>query len=101
MKATTEDMKWMEPKVNAIMEHVQQIDDIFEYFKATPHFLFEVVSNDFGGNPELIVSFWYETRHYNGKHVKFTYQPAFGTIESFINEIKAYMLDCVDGFINL
>lgn len=35
------------------------------------------------------------------KRKEFNYQPAFMTAKSFVNEVKAYMLDVLDGVANL
>lgn len=101
MKATKEDIQYLQPVVDEIMGEMDRINDIFDYFHATPYFLFEVESNPYGGNPELIVTFRYDTKMFPGKTVKFVYRPAFTTVQNFVNEIKSYMFDCVDAFVSL
>lgn len=82
-------------------EVIQQAEDIFEHFDARPRFDVVEIPNEYGGNSELRVTFTYTTPHYRGKEVTFAYNPASKTQDGFINEIKAYLLDCVDTFINL
>ena len=82
-------------------EVVQQAEDIFEHFHAKPVFDIVEIPNPYGGNSELHVGFYYTGRLYNGKTKQFVYRPASQTEHWFINEIRSYLLDCVDGFINL
>lgn len=82
-------------------EVVQQAEDIFEHFQAKPVFDIVEIPNEYGGNSELRVGFYYTGRLYNGKTKQFVYRPASQTEQGFINEIRSYLLDCVDGFINL
>jgi hypothetical protein len=80
---------------------VQQAEDIFEHFHAEPVFDIVEIPNSYGGNSELHVGFYYRGRLYNGKTKQFVYRPASQTEQGFINEIRSYLLDCVDGFINM
>lgn len=76
---------------------IQQAKDIFEHFGAEPVFNFEPDAIWLGS---FRVTFTYKTKYFNGKTKVFYYVPT-KTHDDFINEIKAYMLDCVDTFINL
>ena len=88
--------------VRKIQERIiPQAEDIFEHFYAKPDFTITEIPNELGGNSELHVSFRYHARYYDGKMKEFVYRPASQTQEAFINEIRAYLLDCVDGLINL
>ena len=80
---------------------IQQAEDIFEHFNAKPVFDIVEIPNESGGNSELHVGFYYQGRLYNGKMKQFVYRPAVQTEQGFINEIRSYLLDCVDGLINL
>ena len=80
-------------RVNGV---IQQAEDIFEHFGAEP--VFNLESETIW---DLRVTFTYKTKSFNGKVKVFNYNPASKTQDEFINEIKAYMLDCVDAFINL
>lgn len=86
-------------RINA--EVIQQAEDIFEHFNAVPRFEIKEVPNEFGGNSELHVTFWYLWRDMIGKLKTFVYRPATQTQDGFVNEIRSYLLDCVDTFINL
>lgn len=81
-------------------EIIQQAEDIFEYFGMVPSFSIVEVPNPCGGNSELHVTFKY-TGRYEGREEKFIYRPATQTQNGFLNEIKAYLLDCVDTFVNI
>lgn len=78
-------------------EVIPQIEDIFEHFDAEPVFGIEEDSIWLGS---FRVIFTYKTKSFNGKTKVFYYVPTKAH-DGFINEIKAYMLDCVDTFINL
>lgn len=80
---------------------VQQAKDIFEFFHAVPHFSIAEATNSHGGNPELFIIFSYTCKLYEGKTKKFVYRPASQTETGFIQEIRSYLLDCVDTFINM
>ena len=92
----------MHELINHIQSNVvQQAEDIFEHFNAVPHFSMVEIPNPCGGNSELHVGFYYTGRLYNGKTKQFVYRPASQTETGFIHEIRSYLLDCVDTFINL
>ena len=90
--------KTLDEKMTALID---QTEDIFEYFSVTPVFNVSVIENEYGGNPEVKVDFTYAAKHLNGKPKQFILRPAIQTGEAFINEIRAYMFDCVDAFVNL
>lgn len=92
----------MQELINRIQsEVVQQAEDIFEHFHAVPHFSMVEIPNPCGGNSELHVGFYYTGRLYEGKTKQFVYRPASQTETGFIQEIRSYLLDCVDTFINM
>lgn len=98
MKTAAERMK---PEIDAVMNQMDRINDVFEHFNATPKFIIDVKENPYGGNPTLKVTFWYEAKYYAGKQVVFIYRPTVETIDSFVNSILAYMFECVDTFVNI
>ena len=91
-------MSELQERLNAL---IGQAEDVFEHFQAKPVFEVKTINNPFGGNPETHVGFTYTTKHFNGKPKLFSYRPASQTVDEFINEIRAYMFDCVDAFVNL
>ena len=84
----------------AILGIKSQAGDIFEHFGAVPHFDAWVEQNEFGGNPSYFVELSIDWK-VPMKKVKFTYHLAAMTLKEFENEIKSYLYDCVDTFINL
>jgi len=80
---------------------IEQAEDIFEHFNAKPKFSITEIPNAYGGNPELHVDFSYSGRLYNGVQKTFVFKPTSQTEQGFVNEIRSYLLDCVDGFVNI
>lgn len=78
-------------------EIIQQAEDIFEHFGATP--IWEIV--EYPDINVVCVKFTYETPSFNGKAMLFQHFFGLETEDAFINRIKAYLLDCVDTFVNL
>lgn len=77
-----------------------QAEDIFDHFDAVPNFKIEDRTRP-GCNIELHVLFDYKARNYYGKHVDFEWQPCVESLQTFAARIKAYLLDCVDTFVNI
>ena len=92
-------MQELVKRINA--EVVQQAEDIFEHFHAVPRFEIKEIPNEYGGNPELHVTFWYLWHDMISRVVNFVHRPACQTQDEFVNEIRSYLLDCVDTFVNL
>ena len=91
----------MQQVINEFYGILDQIRDVFEHFNVEPIFSDEIIPNPYGGNPEYKVTFTYKAPHFEGREKVFTYHPAFTTVPGFIAEIRAYMFECVDAFVNL
>lgn len=57
--------------------------------------------NKFGGNPTRTVTFSMTGGEIPQKEKIFTWQMASQTEDDFVNEVKAYLLDVLDGLANL
>lgn len=91
----------MEKYVDELRFNIETVEEVFEAFDVVPVFDYEVIPNKFGGNPELKVTFTYKAKNYDGKVKEWIINPAFYTVERFINEIKAYMFMCVYTFVSI
>ena len=91
----------MKEYIAALDFEIETAEEVFEHFNTKPIFSYEVIENPYGGNPELKVVFTYTGRIYNGAVKEWKINPAFYSVDMFRNEIKAYMYDCVYGFISL
>ena len=76
-------------------------NDIAENFGGEINLSLYEIENKHGGNPEYKVDMTGSGKNYPLKDKTFVYRPALQTFESFINEIKAYMLDVLDCLNNV
>lgn len=90
----------LEQKISMIEE---QFDDILSH--AGDHgnmkLTYNYKENEFGGNPYIWVDLKANINSIPYKEKKFTYHMASQTEIGFINEIKAWLFDMLDGVANL
>lgn len=94
-------MNTVQDLINKLTLIEEITNDIAENFGGEISLSLHVEENKYGGNPEYIVDMTGNGKNYPLKDKTFIYKPALQTFESFINEIKAYMLDVLDCLNNL
>ena len=89
---------------NEIMGIKEQFKDIMYHMAGDYgdfNLVLEIVQNPFGGNPVPTVTFDYKYFDIAGKKVVFEQQLASQSEKDFVNEIKSYLFDCIDTFVNM
>lgn len=81
----------------------EQLYDILQHLSGDAEIKMdlEIEENPNGGNPTPVVTYSYRAAYVKGKEVQFRWALVSKTEDDFINEIKAYGLDCVDAVANL
>lgn len=90
----------MKDYISALKFEIETAEEVFEHWDMKPRFQWTVKENPYGGNPELIVKFDY-TGKIQGREKVFRISPASCSVEMFVNELKAYLYDCVYGFVSI
>ena len=80
---------------------IDQAEDVFDHFNATPIFEVKTIENPRDGTFSAHIEFTYKTKYFNGKPKLFSYNSSAQTVDNFINEIRSYLFDCIDAFVNL
>lgn len=94
------EMTKMKDYISALKFEIETAEEVFEHWDMKPRFKWTVKENPYGGNPELIVKFDY-TGKIQGREKVFRVNPASCSVEMFVNELKAYLYDCVYGFVSI